>query len=152
MKEIPPSAGAIPSDWKRRALANVVVGVGWFPPDQFPAAVAHWPRLNESWKAATYEEYCRLLQGNLLNFAAKGLTLRLAPIRVEPFIAWCKTAGADPSTPQARSGYAAELARHGESIPWPPGRKDPCWCGSARKYKKCCGTAPPAPLEERNAL
>ncbi|MFL1378608.1 MULTISPECIES: SEC-C metal-binding domain-containing protein [unclassified Nocardiopsis] len=24
--------------------------------------------------------------------------------------------------------------------PWPPGRNEPCWCGSARKYKKCCGS------------
>jgi len=22
-----------------------------------------------------------------------------------------------------------------------PGRNDPCWCGSGRKYKKCCGAA-----------
>ena len=20
-----------------------------------------------------------------------------------------------------------------------PGRNDPCWCGSGKKYKKCCG-------------
>jgi hypothetical protein len=24
----------------------------------------------------------------------------------------------------------------GETIPWPPGRNEPCWCGSQRKYKK----------------
>ncbi|MEV6140612.1 SEC-C metal-binding domain-containing protein [Nocardia sp. NPDC051990] len=24
---------------------------------------------------------------------------------------------------------------------WPPPRNAPCWCGSGRKYKKCCGTA-----------
>ncbi|WP_406693168.1 SEC-C metal-binding domain-containing protein [Saccharopolyspora sp. ID03-671] len=24
-------------------------------------------------------------------------------------------------------------------LPWPPGRNDTCWCGSGRKYKKCCG-------------
>ena len=23
-------------------------------------------------------------------------------------------------------------------IAWPPGRNQPCWCGSGRKYKKCC--------------
>ncbi|MFV2196928.1 SEC-C domain-containing protein [Nocardiopsis sp. LOL_012] len=23
--------------------------------------------------------------------------------------------------------------------PWPPERNRPCWCGSERKYKKCCG-------------
>lgn len=27
---------------------------------------------------------------------------------------------------------------------WPPGRNDPCWCGSGRKHKKCCG-APGVP-------
>ncbi|MBJ7472883.1 MAG: SEC-C domain-containing protein [Solirubrobacteraceae bacterium] len=24
-------------------------------------------------------------------------------------------------------------------VTWPPGRNDDCWCGSGRKYKKCCG-------------
>jgi len=22
---------------------------------------------------------------------------------------------------------------------WPPGRNEPCRCGSERKYKRCCG-------------
>ena len=26
------------------------------------------------------------------------------------------------------------------------GRNDPCWCGSGKKYKKCCG----APGKEHN--
>jgi len=26
----------------------------------------------------------------------------------------------------------------GPRLPWPPGRNDPCWCGSRSKYKKCC--------------
>jgi hypothetical protein len=26
----------------------------------------------------------------------------------------------------------------GVLLPWPPGRNDPCWCGSRAKYKKCC--------------
>ncbi|KOX12505.1 YecA family protein [Nocardiopsis sp. NRRL B-16309] len=25
-------------------------------------------------------------------------------------------------------------------LPWPPERNRPCWCGSGRKYKKCCGS------------
>lgn len=134
------------------AWANVMFGVGWFPPGEFPAAVSHWPELKESWEAATYEEYCRMLQGTLLNLAAHGLRLRLAPIRVEPLIGWCKAEGKDPGTPEARSKYAAELVRRGESLPWPPDRNDPCWCGSNRKYKKCCGTVPPAQFEDMNAL
>jgi hypothetical protein len=27
----------------------------------------------------------------------------------------------------------------GETVDWPPGRNQPCWCGSGTKYKKCCG-------------
>ncbi|GAA4833094.1 hypothetical protein GCM10023201_21400 [Actinomycetospora corticicola] len=26
----------------------------------------------------------------------------------------------------------------GPELEWPPGRNDPCWCGSGAKYKKCC--------------
>lgn len=25
-------------------------------------------------------------------------------------------------------------------LAWPPGRNEACWCGSERKYKKCCGS------------
>ena len=32
---------------------------------------------------------------------------------------------------------ALEAQDDGEA--WPPGRNDVCWCGSERKYKKCCG-------------
>ena len=27
----------------------------------------------------------------------------------------------------------------GETVEWPPGRNQVCWCGSGTKYKKCCG-------------
>jgi uncharacterized protein YecA (UPF0149 family) len=26
----------------------------------------------------------------------------------------------------------------GQFSAWPPGRTDPCWCGSTRKYQQCC--------------
>lgn len=34
---------------------------------------------------------------------------------------------------------AADLAARGRAQAWPPPRNSPCWCGSTRKYKKCCG-------------
>jgi uncharacterized protein YecA (UPF0149 family) len=45
----------------------------------------------------------------------------------------------DPDAPEARARAAYELAQGGRAIAWPPGRNDPCWCGSGKKYKKCCG-------------
>ncbi|MFF1820557.1 SEC-C domain-containing protein [Kribbella sp. NPDC058245] len=29
----------------------------------------------------------------------------------------------------------------GVGVAWPPGRNQPCWCGSGVKYKRCCGAA-----------
>jgi uncharacterized protein YecA (UPF0149 family) len=34
-----------------------------------------------------------------------------------------------------------ELEARDDGEAWPPGRNDECWCGSGRKYKKCCGAA-----------
>ena len=36
---------------------------------------------------------------------------------------------------------AAELDRREETLAWPPGRNEPCWCGSGLKYKRCCAAA-----------
>lgn len=35
--------------------------------------------------------------------------------------------------------YRTDLLLRGEWRGWPPERNAPCWCGSERKYKKCCG-------------
>ena len=39
-----------------------------------------------------------------------------------------------------RARTALRDARPGgpQVIGWPPGRNQPCWCRSGRKYKKCC--------------
>ncbi|WP_433783276.1 SEC-C metal-binding domain-containing protein [Actinomycetospora sp. CA-101289] len=39
---------------------------------------------------------------------------------------------ADPDSPDAPD------PEPGPRLAWPPGRNDPCWCGSGAKYKKCC--------------
>ncbi|MDE3720533.1 SEC-C domain-containing protein [Nocardiopsis sp. N85] len=45
--------------------------------------------------------------------------------------------GEDPLTTWAEETIPEDSPR---LSPWPPGRNEPCWCGSTRKYKKCCGT------------
>jgi tetratricopeptide (TPR) repeat protein len=36
------------------------------------------------------------------------------------------------------AGENVETIDAGPFLEWPPGRNDPCWCGSRAKYKKCC--------------
>jgi hypothetical protein len=114
--------------------------VAWFPPDQRGAALEHWPDLAEdltdpSRYAQRIEEQLRSLQAALRHRPA------VAPLVIDHFLAWAAEEGYDPGSGEARSMYAAELNRTDRAIPWPPGRNDPCWCMSGRKYKRCCGRA-----------
>lgn len=46
----------------------------------------------------------------------------------------------DPAAGKTRAEYATHVAHTVGAMVWPPGRNEPCWCGSARKYKTCCGS------------
>jgi uncharacterized protein YecA (UPF0149 family) len=56
---------------------------------------------------------------------------------VPGLLAFAEREGRDPALRETWLDYAEDdgLAL----VAWPPGRNDDCWCGSARKYKKCCG-------------
>jgi tetratricopeptide (TPR) repeat protein len=121
---------------------RVALAISWFPADEFNQALRTWPELSEDWDSTSYSDYTHRLERHLHTMAAAGpADLWIAPIHLEPFQDWCHAAGRDPATASARAGYAAERARIGapELIVWPPVRNAPCWCGTGRKYKKCCG-------------
>ncbi|BBX96627.1 hypothetical protein MLAC_19210 [Mycobacterium lacus] len=75
-----------------------------------------------------------------ISLTAKAAAAIAIPGSVEPFSAWCVEQGREPDSPEARAEYAAHLTAQGDHdvIAWPPGRNLQCWCGSGRKYKKCC--------------
>lgn len=76
------------------------------------------------------------MQQELVELSQAGLPgLTITPVRAAPFAAWCAEQGQHPDS-EARNTYAA----HADSgvVSWPPRRNQPCWCGSGRKYKKCC--------------
>lgn len=53
--------------------------------------------------------------------------------------AFAVAADLDPVEPATRERWAQAL-EPGALQPWPPERNQACWCGSGRKYKKCCGS------------
>jgi hypothetical protein len=117
----------------------VAWAVAWFPPDQRSACLELWPDLAED--LADPQRYRRHIEEQLRTLdSALGQRPTVAPVIVDDYLAWAAEEGYDPAGGDARSAYAAELNRTGRAIPWPPGRNDPCWCGSGRKYKRCCGS------------
>lgn len=112
--------------------------VAWYPRDQIEAALERWPGLTADLEDP--DAYCRVIEARLREVqAATGRTPSVAPLEVRRFLEFASEEGLDPSTGGARSRFAAFLGSRDETVPWPPGRNDPCWCGSGRKYKRCCG-------------
>jgi hypothetical protein len=79
------------------------------------------------------------LQDTLLSLEDRpGAILRVVPLEVAGLLAYASREGKDPASRQTRLDYSGHVSQD-HDIAWPPERNAPCWCGSARKYKKCCG-------------
>ena len=133
-----PSADRSPTG----APPRFTLAVSWFPADQFDQALRTWPDLAHDWDSTDYRDYTHRLERHVHNLTAAGpVALWITPIQIDAFQRWCHNTSHDPATASARAGYAAERARIAtpELIAWPPARNAPCWCGTGRKYKKCCG-------------
>jgi tetratricopeptide (TPR) repeat protein len=142
---VPPVKALVSEDNRERA--DIVVALSWFPSGEYEQAIQRWASLAEEWADVPHSDYCRRLDGNIKWMRSQGMPIRaVAPIIVAQYAAWCAERGEDPE--EARATYAAHRMNDGEVIAWPPGRNDPCWCGSGRKYKKCCGSAPKRPMHD----
>ncbi|HSJ45500.1 MAG TPA: DUF6398 domain-containing protein [Euzebyales bacterium] len=129
---------------------DVATAVGWFPPDQFTVARERWPELAQRWASDDHTAYARGIQGHLLDLSrAAGRNPQVVPLVVDELDAYAEEHGTDPGAPETRAAFAADAARGGRGVAWPPRRNAPCWCGSGRKYKKCCDTVPADPAQRR---
>jgi SEC-C motif len=116
------------------------IGAAWFPADQYPRALQIWPSFAEDYAHGPYEAYCARLELMLRDLKAKGVKrLSLTPIQIDDYLAWCTQHDRDPQQSDTRASYSTTLLDRDMAEPWPPQRNEPCWCGSERKYKKCCG-------------
>lgn len=112
--------------------------LAWFPRDQIEAALARWPSL--AGDLSDPDAYCRTIEMRLRETqSATGIHPSVAPLHVERLVEFAAQNDLDPDSGEARSRFAAQVGAGEESVPWPPGRNDACWCGSGRKYKRCCG-------------
>jgi tetratricopeptide (TPR) repeat protein len=126
--------------------STMVVSLAWFPRGEWEKAAAVWPDLLDE-LPADHTAYSHRIEARMKRLARTlaGHPLRVAPMTVDGLTEFSAKADEPPGTGEARSSYAAEIARRGDALAWPPGRNAPCWCGSGRKYKTCCGPTPMAP-------
>jgi hypothetical protein len=124
----------------RRRFQRIALSLAWFPRDARDDVLARWPDLEED--LADPDAYCRTIERKLRKMQQEtGQRPSVAPLDVDGLVEFAAADGLDPDDGVARARFAAELHRRGEAIPWPPSRNESCWCGSGRKYKRCCGRA-----------
>ncbi len=121
------------------APQQTYISLAWFPPDQYSQALQTWPSFAEDYEHGPYAAYRARLELLLRDLKSQGVKqLGLTPITIDPYLTWCTQHARDPEQSDTRASYASELVERGVVNPWPPERYKSCWCGSERKYKKCC--------------
>ncbi|MFE9094869.1 SEC-C metal-binding domain-containing protein [Streptomyces sp. NPDC007264] len=129
------SAGRGPSG---RPLVRASCVLYW-PREEFAALLERWPKAAEAY-GDDHAGHLRQVERTLRDLSEEGAPrLAVGRAALAELEAYAESSHGSPDTPGTRSAYAAELARTGRAAAWPPPRNGPCWCGSGRKYKKCCG-------------
>jgi tetratricopeptide (TPR) repeat protein len=120
--------------------ADVPVATPFFPADEFALAVEAWPAFAADWAAGGHEAYALELDRRM-RAIAPGAPRHpvVAPLTVARVVALAQDNDLDAAASEVRARAAYDVAQEGDALAWPPGRNEPCWCGSGRKYKKCCG-------------
>ena len=109
--------------------------------DDFAAIGARWPE-SATYYGDSYETYVARIQREARAYDEAGATHVLMVTGALPdYEAYAQRVGRDPAEPATRRDFGDWYARtHPDRVQlWPPGRNEPCWCGSGRKYKTCCG-------------
>ncbi len=138
-----------PAPAARESSSVPPVALAWLPVDEYAAWPQSWPDLGDSpllndedGEPVDHAIYCRRMEGRLRAHREAGMSrLAVVAVRSSEFTPWVAANAPDePDPAQLRARYAADVARDpSRTITWPPRRNEPCWCGSGRKYKKCCG-------------
>jgi tetratricopeptide (TPR) repeat protein len=113
------------------------VRVLFWPRNEIPRAHEAWPQLVEHAEADTVIADREAANRELSEAGIVRITM--VPLTTAKLLEFTARTGGDPADEDTRLACMNEIVEEGGAISWPPARNAPCWCGSAIKYKKCCG-------------
>jgi hypothetical protein len=117
----------------------------WFPEDQYARLIRQLPELagvlGASWREHTSRVEAALAEQAMSLAPDGGQRPMLAAGDSWTYADFAEHATADPRLASVLTAYTERAAKGlGTPAPWPPGRRDRCWCGSGQRYQRCCGT------------
>jgi tetratricopeptide (TPR) repeat protein len=118
----------------------------WWPCAEYGRVVRQVPGLRDVLGATWREHTARVESAMAAAMAAEAAPagsgdarLSLAAADYEEFARYLERTGADPRLAQVMTAFTGHAgAGHQRAARWPPGRRDPCWCGSKKRYRRCC--------------
>lgn len=123
------------------ALAEEVsqpAAVMYWPEHEFSQLLGRWPELKRVY-GSDWDEHRQLVELTLTAQSASGRPrLGLFAGSVDDLADFVHREDSDPTDDAERQRYVDQALSQQQPVAWPPSRNDPCWCGSDRKYKKCC--------------
>lgn len=107
----------------------------FFPEAAFAQLLAAAPTAADE-LGRDWDDHRAIVEGELQAADAEGEVLEVEVATPGLLAAMLADAGPDPT--DGPTDQPAVEPEPGPRLAWPPGRNDPCWCGSRAKYKKCC--------------
>ena len=109
----------------------------FMPMSELPEAARRWPDAYPAEASEAAQFYAALEAAFREQHAAYTQSFTLQPISLA--VADAHEVDLAPDPIDAPAEFWQQLAAEAPPLTWPPARNDACWCGSGRKYKRCCG-------------
>jgi tetratricopeptide (TPR) repeat protein len=123
--DLPADAGALP------------LTVLYWPKDEFDLVLRRWPSMVETC-GLDHDEHRARVERRLRELVDHDGPVAIGTASADEYLRFAEGRGDNAADPSTRGMYGAHLAYLGRVLAWPPGRDDPCWCGSGLTYAVCC--------------
>lgn len=110
----------------------------YWPPAELTLLLDRWPELADGYGSDHAEHRC-VVEHHLRELADHPGGVTVSRADFAEYLQFVEGRGDQAAAASTRATYAAHLGHLGRAVAWPPGRDEPCWCGSGQKYSKCCG-------------
>jgi hypothetical protein len=110
----------------------------WWSREELAKVALRWPELAEAYGATDFDESRQRRQAIIDAWTETGQpALSQVLGNADEFASFLAERGLVAGQ-EALDAYTDHLTEQAGATRLPPGRNEPCWCGSGDKYKKCC--------------
>jgi hypothetical protein len=109
----------------------------FWPEPQYRAAIARWPHLSAH-LGATWDEHRQRTEQHCVLIDRSELRVSQFPADVASFERFLMARAVASPSEEDLLAYPDARTVTDDLVAWPPAHYAACWCGSGRKYKKCC--------------